>query len=102
MSDENLVLKNIEDHFNKANSEKFSFIYDDVNTLNEEDWNCFIKILCGNVLKKIEEILGFEIIINPNLESRYWSYDLWLLILCVNIQNDLFVQLNDNHKGDFR
>ena len=87
--------------FDGADNKKVSLIYDDITSLSEEDWNCWIKILCGNVLEKIQEILGYEINVLPNIDNKYWNYDAWLLNLCVKIQDDMFIMLNNGDRDNF-
>ena len=58
---------------------RLSFVDDDINSFTDGDWNCWIRIMCKHVLAKIEEILGYEIDILPNIDTNYWNYELWLL-----------------------
>lgn len=78
-----------------------SFIDDNIGSLSDGDWDCWIKILCRFVLDRVQEILGYEINVLPSIESNYWNYESWLLNLCVQIQYDLFLSLNNNVKDDF-
>ena len=87
--------------FTNDDNKKISFIYSDEYKLTNNDWNCWIKILCKNVLEKIQEILGYEILIFPNIDSKHWNYELWLLKLCVQIQYDIFKIFSGNMKDSF-
>jgi len=88
-------------NFQGEDGRYISFIDDNMNSLTTEDWRCWFKILCGQVLNRIENILGYSLNILPTLESPYWNYESWLLNLCVQIQEDLFYKLNSNIKEDF-
>ena len=87
--------------FKCANNEMFSFIYDDSGKLNEDDWNNFIKITCQHTLRKIETILGRELNILPTFDNKNWHYEAWLFNLCVQIQYDLCLMLNNNIRDNF-
>lgn len=87
--------------FKGENNKFISLMDDDANSLTDEDWICWIKILCGHVLEKIEELLGYEINVLPSINSRHWNYESWLLNLCTQIQYDLFMELNHNVRDDF-
>lgn len=87
--------------FSKYDNTKFSFIYDDINSLTDKDWNCWLKILCKHVLNKVSELIGYEVSVLPNIDSNYWSYESWLLSLCVQIQYDIFLYLNNGNRGNF-
>ena len=88
--------------FSNENNKIISFIDKDNYSLTNSDWNCWIKILCKNVLNRIQEILGYELFILPSIDSIYWNYEAWLLNLCVNIQYDTFMIFNNNKKEDFK
>lgn len=87
--------------FMGENDRNISFTDTDMNYLTKEDWNIWIKLLCQQVLERINDILGYEIDVLPNLESPYWNYESWLFNLCVQIQNDLFKMLSDNKQDNF-
>ena len=78
-----------------------SFYDDSLSSLTDEDWNIWIKLLCKEVLKKIENILGYEINALPNLNSKYWNFDAWLINLCSRIQYDIFLSFNNGVKDNF-
>ena len=87
--------------FEGENEQKISFVDSDINSLTDGDWNCWNKILCKQVLNKIESILGYSLNVLPSLEGKYWNYESWLLNLCVQIQYDLFIKLNHQTKDNF-
>lgn len=87
--------------FDTSDNKHFSFIYDDVLELSDRDWDCWIKIVCKNVLGIIQEILGYELYVLPDINSNYWNYEAWILNLCVKIQYDLFFILNNGKKDNF-
>ena len=88
-------------NFYGENHRKISFLDDDLTTLSNDDWNCWIKILCDFVLIKIEEILGYEVNVLPKTSNKDWNYEAWLFSLCFLIQYDLYAMLNPNNGGDF-
>lgn len=87
--------------FEGDNHKKISLTYDKVSKLTDNDWNLWIKIMCKHVLGKIEEILGYNLYILPDLENVYWNYESWLLNLCVQIQSDLFKIFNNGKTETF-
>lgn len=88
-------------NFKGENNKNISFIDDDMNTLSNEDWNCWLRIMCRHVLEKLEEILGYQLNVLPNIDGNYWNYDSWLLSLCSQVQYDIFLKLNGNEKDNF-
>lgn len=88
-------------NFKDENNNEISFLNDDINSMSDSDWNYWIKLLCKNVLDKIQELLGYEVNVLPNFDSKYWNYDSWLMNLCSQIQYDIFLSLNDGRKDDF-
>lgn len=88
--------------FEGEHHKKISLLEDDLNTLTDKDWNEWIKLISRQILSKIEEILGYDVNVLPNLDSPHWNYEAWLLNLCVQIQEDIFKQLTDNEKNAFR
>lgn len=70
-------------------------LYDgSIKSLSSEDWQIWIKIVCKNVLKKICEIIGYEIYPIPPIDSKDWNYDSWLLSLCCMIEDEVYSRLD--------
>ena len=88
--------------FEGEQHKKISLLEDDLSSLTHEDWNQWIKLISRQVLSKIEEILGYEVNVLPNLDSPYWNYEAWLLNLCVQIQDDILKQLDNNERANYR
>lgn len=76
--------------FKGENDRTISFYNEPISSLTEGDWNKWIKLVCAEVLKKINEILGYDIYPIPPLESRDWNYEAWLLSLATKIENDIY------------
>lgn len=76
--------------FEGENGRLVSFYEEPISSLSDGDWNKWIKLVCSEVLKKINEILGYDIYPIPSLESEYWNYESWLLSLSSKIENDIF------------
>ncbi len=77
-------------NFKGYSGEEISFYDAKLSSLTENDWNVWIKNVCGEVLKKISVILGYEIYPIPSLESKYWNYESWLLSLSFIIENEIY------------
>lgn len=73
--------------FYGENNRLISFVSGEDFKLTKEDWNCWIKIMCRHVQEKIENILGYSIVVIPMLEHKDWNYDSWLLNLCSQLQD---------------
>lgn len=88
--------------FEGSNHKKISLLSDNLESLTDNDWNEWLKLICRQVIDKIENLLGYKLNVIPSLESMHWNYNSWLLNLCVQIQFDLFKSLNQQGEEDFR
>ena len=86
--------------FKGENNKAISFFEDDLNDLTIEDWKCFSKVICEQVLDKIKQILGYEIFIIPDINSKHWNYESWVLNLCVQLQNEILKRMIPKNKED--
>jgi hypothetical protein len=89
-------------NFEGENNRKISLLDDDINSLSNKDWDIWIKLMCKQVLNRIEETLGYKVDVLPDLESAYWNFQSWLFNLCVQIQFDLFKKFDNNNSDDFK
>ena len=80
-------------NFKGENGKYISFTQDDLVNLTDNDWYYFNKIVCEQVLNKISQILGYEIFIIPNINSKHWNYESWLLNLCVQLQDKILKRM---------
>lgn len=80
-------------NFKGENGKSISFTQDDLTKLTDEDWKYFNKAVCEQVLNKINQILGYEIFIIPNIDSKHWNYESWLLNLCVQLQVEILKKM---------
>lgn len=87
-------------NFRGENGRYISFEQDDLVNLTNEDWYCFNKIICKQVLNRINKLLGYEVFIIPNISSKYWNYESWLLNLCVKLQDDILKGMNLKNEAD--
>ena len=87
-------------NFKGENAQLISFEYDDLTRLTDGDWKCFSKIVCEQVLDRINEILGYEIFVVPNTNSKHWNYESWLLNLCVQLQDKILKRMRPKDNTD--
>ena len=80
-------------NFKGENGKYISFTQDDLVNLTDDDWYYFNKIVCEQVLNKISQILGYEIFVIPNINSKHWNYESWLLNLCVQLQDKILKRM---------
>lgn len=59
-------------------------------SLNEKDKVIWLKIICRNVLDKIENYFGYSFNVVPPIDSNYWNFDSWLLNFCVLLEDDIY------------
>ena len=86
--------------FKGENGKYISFTQDDLVNLTDDDWYYFNKIVCEQVLNKISQILGYEIFIIPNINSKHWNYESWLLNLCVQLQDKILKRMYQKDNTD--
>ena len=87
-------------NFKGENGKSISFTQDDLSKLTDEDWKYFNKAVCEQVLNKINQILGYEIFIIPNIDSKHWNYKSWLLNLCVQLQDEILKRMIPKDETD--
>ena len=87
-------------NFKGENGKYISFTQDDLVNLTDDDWYYFNKIVCEQVLNKISQILGYEIFIIPNINSKHWNYESWLLNLCVQLQDKILKRMYQKDNTD--
>ena len=87
-------------NFKGENGKYISFTQDDLVNLTDDDWYYFNKIVCEQVLNKISQILGYEIFIIPNINSKHWNYESWLLNLCVQLQDKILKRMYPKDNTD--
>ncbi len=58
--------------------------------LTPEDWELWKKKFCKLIIDRIEELLGYHLNVIPYVDSPDWNYDVWLMRLCVTLQQDIF------------
>ena len=87
-------------NFKGENGKYISFTQDDLVNLTDDDWYYFNKIVCEQVLNKISQILGYEIFIIPNMNSKHWNYESWLLNLCVQLQDKILKRMYQKDNTD--
>ena len=87
-------------NFKGENGKYISFTQDDLVNLTDNDWYYFNKIVCEQVLNKISQILGYEIFIIPNINSKHWNYESWLLNLCVQLQDKILKRMYPKDNTD--
>ena len=87
-------------NFKGENGKYISFTQDDLVNLTDDDWHYFNKIVCEQVLNKISQILGYEIFIIPNINSKHWNYESWLLNLCVQLQDKILKRMYPKDNTD--
>ena len=87
-------------NFKGENGKYISFTQDDLVNLTDDDWYYFNKIVCEQVLNKISQILGYEIFIIPNINSKNWNYESWLLNLCVQLQDKILKRMYQKDNTD--
>lgn len=87
-------------NFKGENGKYISFTQDDLVNLTDNDWYYFNKIVCEQVLNKISQILGYEIFIIPNINSKHWNYESWLLNLCVQLQDKILKRMYQKDNTD--
>lgn len=81
-------------NFEGENGRMITFYDTPISSLTEEDWNKWIKVVCGEVLGKICDILGYDIYPIPTLESNSWNYESWLLSLSSKIEDEIYRQFD--------
>lgn len=81
-------------YFEGSGGRQISIIDDGVEDLTKEDWQIWLKNICGKVLDKICEIIGYPIYPIPPLESRGWNYDAWLLSLSFMLEDEIYSRLD--------
>lgn len=91
-------------NFEGDKGRKISFYDDKVSSLTKKDWDNWIKVICKQVLYKINEILGYSIFPIPPIENKNWNYDAWLLSLSSMIEEDVYQLFNisKEEKRDLR
>lgn len=72
-----------------------------LNDFDDKDWIRWIKLFCSYIEDKISQVLGYDIFVIPNCSDKDWNYDSWLFNLCVQVQDDIFLQMNNYEEGDF-
>ena len=87
-------------NFKGENGKYISFTQDDLVNLTDDDWYYFNKIVCEQVLNKISQILGYEIFVIPNINSKHWNYESWLLNLCVQLQDKILKRMYQKDNTD--
>ena len=87
-------------NFKGENGKYISFTQDDLVNLTDDDWYYFNKIVCEQVLNKISKILGYEIFVIPNINSKHWNYESWLLNLCVQLQDKILKRMYQKDNTD--
>lgn len=80
--------------FEGENGRMISFYEAPISSLTDGDWNKWIKVVCGEVLGKICDILGYDIYPIPTLESNSWNYESWLLSLSSKIEDEIYRQFD--------
>ncbi len=80
--------------FEGENGRMISFYETPISSLTDGDWNKWIKVVCGEVLGKICDILGYDIYPIPTLESNSWNYESWLLSLSSKIEDEIYRQFD--------
>lgn len=81
-------------NFEGENGRMISFYDTPISSLTDEDWNKWIKVVCGEVQNKICDILGYDIYPIPTLESNSWNYESWLLSLSSKIEDEIYRQFD--------
>lgn len=81
-------------NFEGENGRMITFYDTPISSLTDEDWNKWIKVVCGEVQNKICDILGYDIYPIPTLESNSWNYESWLLSLSSKIEDEIYRQFD--------
>lgn len=86
--------------FKGSNGEEISLYDRDFSSLSNEDKLIWLKNICKNVLNKICDIIGYEVVPIPPVESRYWNYEAWLFSLSYMIEDDIYKRFEVKNKSD--
>ena len=70
--------------------------------LTPEDWELWKRKFCKLIIDRIEELLGYELNVIPYVDSPDWNYDVWLMRLCVTLQQEIFNFYDPNGKEDHK